>query len=87
MAKKSIVVISAETPYDQIVYVESYTAKEFGNVQVTTTFNSNQAHDFQSLEAAQQIIPKIFNPWDRKYKAHRLTIQARALTNAQTDMR
>lgn len=84
--KKNIVAVSAETPNNRIIYVESMTVKDDGNYQITTTFDPATAHDFQDMDRARKFIPKIFNPWNRKYIAHRISVQRKAYSKPETDM-
>lgn len=55
-------------------YVTTTINRFGGTIQVEHTDNPEQAKDFQILEHAQELIPKIFNPYGHNYSAEELQV-------------
>lgn len=48
--------------------------------------NKNQAHDFATMDNAERIIARLFNPWERTYVAREIEVsQPERIGDHQTD--
>lgn len=63
--KKKIISISANVPVNKKIYVKGLERRDDKLYRVTTTFNPDEAKDFISRKIAQQMIPELYNPFDR----------------------
>lgn len=80
--KRTIVAISANTKPTR--YVTTTHNRADKSVAVELSDDKNQAHDFVNAENANNIIKRIFNPWERKFTVVKLEV-IRAVTNQTID--
>ena len=71
---KPIIAVSALVPGNKKVYILDYGPKEDRSLQVTTTFDKNEAFDFGTVELANKKIARFFNPFDRTYTAEKIMV-------------
>lgn len=76
---RKIMAISANTKPTR--YVSNTHNRADKSIAVEMTDNPNQAHDFVTAENANNIIKKIFNPWERVFTAGSIEVVRSASVN------
>lgn len=83
---KSIIVLSALVQGDKTIYVKEVIKREDGLLAPTTTFNKNEALDFVSMQIANVKLSKLYNPFNREYKAESIVVERSTLTLQTSDL-